>query len=177
MRRAAGGLAGRYRRPDGHAETVDAEPGETEDDLWTRLRATALHDPARFGYDGAIGRFLDVFPEGFEDPAYLEAERDYKVEAADLLAATAPVARAATGTGYAESIVRVCLRTNLVDPRWERPALVAALSGPDGDSLVRHIASFALGDSSRLAAIAAVCGRNKVRQMAGRRLAPVPLAD
>ena len=46
--------------------------------------------------------------------------------------------------------------TNLLHPRFERPRLIDALRGPDGDNLVRHLAGFALGDWHELATIARI---------------------
>ncbi len=157
-RRTDGTLAGRYSRPDSKGTIVDAHPDETIDEFWERLSALALRaDPSFFGYDGAIRRFKAQFPAGFDDPDYLDQERDYKVRAQLLLNRTAPVHEAATRSGFVEPIVDVCMSTNLLDPRFERPRLIEALRGPDGDNLIRRLAAFALGDWHELAAIARLC--------------------
>ena len=71
-----GRLGGRYDRRSG-GDVLYGDPGETEDEFWRRLTVTALRDdPSFFGYDGAIARFLDIFPDGFEDAGYLEKERN-----------------------------------------------------------------------------------------------------
>ena len=158
VRRADGTLAGRYSRPGTKGTIVVAYPDETADEFWKRLSALALKaDPSFFGYDGAVARFKSQFPTGFNDPRYLNQERDYKVRAQLLLNRTAPVQDAATGSGFVEPIVDVCHSTNLLHPRFERPRLVDALRGPDGDNLVRRLARFALGDWHELAAIARIC--------------------
>ena len=51
----------------------------------------------------------------------------------------------------------VCGSTNLLHPLFERPRLIDALRGPDGDNLVRRLAGFALGDWHELPAIARIC--------------------
>ena len=161
-KRSDGTLAARYWRPDGITDVIEGDPGEHQDDLWARLRTAALRDPAYFGFEGAIERFLTLFPEGFQDPNFLQQERNYKVEASTLVNTTVPLGTAAVEGGYVESAIRAYHSTNLIDARWERPALVEALRSPDGDRLIQHIANFALGDWSRLEAIAAVCARCKV---------------
>ena len=40
--------------------------GSSSDEVWQRLRDEAgKSDPKYFGYDGARGRFLKFFPDGF----------------------------------------------------------------------------------------------------------------
>ena len=153
-----GGLVGRYKRPDRPGKNVPGDLGETVEELWERVINVALReDPSYCGYDGAITRFLGIFREGFEDPLYLEQERNYKERARALLNETVPIAEAANGTDCVEEIVAAYTATNLVDPRWERPRIFEALRSDNGQRLVQHLANFALGDWRRLAAIAAIC--------------------
>ena len=157
-----GRLGGRYDRLSG-GDVLYGDPGETEHEFWRRLTVTALRDdPSFFGYDGAIARFLDIFPDGFEDAGYLEKERNYKVQAREKLNETVPVAAAASRTGYVEGVVEAFKNTNLIHPRWERPPLITAMHSEDGDLLIKHLANFALGDRNRLSTIAVICKRHDI---------------
>ena len=160
VRRENGALAGRCQRPGQAGAIIDGEPDETQEELWQRLVNAALkEDPSFFGYDGAIARFLAIFPDGFEDPGYLENERNYKVEARELLNERVPVAEAANGSVAVDGVVEAFEATNLVHWQWERPKIINALRSGDGEKLVQHLANFALGDWDRLGAIAAICDR------------------
>ena len=154
VRRADGTLAGRYARENGDSDIIDAAPGETQDELWQRLRASALQgDPSFVGFDGAISRFRAIFAHGFRDAEYLEQERDYKVHARELLNSTVPLRDAATGTGFAEPVLKAYRSTNIVHPVWEVPRMADALHSKDGDKLIQRLAGFTLGDRSQLSAI------------------------
>ena len=160
VRRDNGALAGRYQRPGQDGEIIDGEPDETPEQLWQRLVNTALEqDPSFFGYDGAIARFRAIFPDGIEDPRYLEQERNYKLEARELLNERVPVTEAANGAVSIDGVVAAFEATNLLHWKWERPNIVKALRGDEGEKLVHLLANFALGDRDRLPAIAAICGR------------------
>ena len=157
VRRADGILAGRYSRGRDDSDIIVGEPDETQDELWQRLRAAALQgDPAFAGFDGAMSRFRAIFRDGFRDPAYLEQERDYKVDARELLNSTVPVEDATTATGFAEPVVNAYQSTNIVHPVWEVPRVAVALRSKDGDNLIQRLAEFALGDRSQLPAIARI---------------------
>ncbi len=160
VQRDNGSLAGRYQRPGQSGTIIDGEPGETQEELWQRLRSAALReDPSFFGYDGAIARFRAIFPAGFDDPKYLKQERGYKIEAQEQLNKDVPVSEAAAGVVYIDAVVAAFEETNLIHWQWERPKIVNALRGGDGVKLVQHLANFALGEWDRLPAIAAICGR------------------
>lgn len=160
VRRPNGTLAGRYSRYQGDSVILDGDPDETQAELWERLRVNALRgDPSFVGFDGAISRFLDIFPDGFRDVRYLAHERDYKVEARDKLNSTVPVQDAVTGTGFAEHVLQVYRKTNIVHPVWEVPRMAEALHSSEGDILIQRIAAFTLGDRSQLSAIARVAHR------------------
>ena len=90
------------------------------------------------------------------------ADTNYKVLARDKLNETVPVAAAASGTGYIEGVVAAFESTNLIDPRWERPPLIKAMHSADGNVLVKHLASFALGERSRLPTIAVIYKKHKI---------------
>ena len=71
---------------------IHGSQGETEDEVWSRLKNAAQNSsPSFFGYDGARARFLSYFPNGFEDERYLEMERNYKSEAKSMLDDLIPV--------------------------------------------------------------------------------------
>ena len=160
VQRENGSFAGRYQRQGQPGEIIDGGPDETQEELWQRLVNEALkEDPSFFGYEGAIARFLDIFPDGFETPRYLEQERDYKRKARELLNERAPVTEAANGTMSIDGIIEVFEATNLLHWNWERPKIVKALRGSNGRMLVQHLANFALGDGDRLPAVAAICNR------------------
>ena len=160
-RRLDGTLAGQYYRDNEWSAAIDADADETEDELFERLRATALQADRSFvGFDGAMRRFLAIFPGGFQDPAYHEEERGYKVDARELLNRTVPITQATRGVGYAEAVIGVFSATNLVHPVWEIPRMADALRSGDGDHLVQHLAKFALGDRSQLSAVSRIAHRH-----------------
>ena len=160
VQRANGTLAGRYSHKDGASDIISGQPNETQKELWDRLRTAALKaDPSFVGFDGAISRFLGIFPNGISDSDYLARERDYKVDARKLLNSTAPLQEAATGSGFAEAAIKAFARTNIVHPVWEAPRMAEALRSKDGDNLIRRLARFTLGDRSQLSAITRIASR------------------
>ena len=160
VQRDNGTLAGRFQRSGESGRTIDGEPGETQEELWQRLRSAALReDPLFFGYAGAVARFKAIFPNGFEDSRYLKQERNYKIRAQKQLNQQVPIAEAAAGLVSIDSVVATFQKTNLVHWQGERPMIVDALRGGDGVKLVQHLANFALGEWDRLPTIAAICSR------------------
>ena len=75
VQRDNGSLAGRHQRPGQSGKIIDGEPGETQEELWQRLRSAALReDPKFLGYNGAIARFkVPSFPMDSMIPEILEA--------------------------------------------------------------------------------------------------------
>jgi hypothetical protein len=128
--------------------------GTNADELWQKIHDEHSRlDPQFFGYDGAISRFCKIFPDGFQDPAYLAQERNYKLAAKKRLDETVPLAEARTGSGYGEKVLAVFQATNLLSP-FEKVRLSEALRGTSADSFVRGAASFASGEiNSGLAAM------------------------
>ena len=121
VRRADATLAGRYARENGDSDIINAAPGETQDELWQRLRASALQgDPSFVGFDGAISRSRAIFAHGFRDAEYLEQERDYKVHARELPNSMVPLRDAAMA-------VVTCAPANT--PRRPRPPCHARATG------------------------------------------------
>jgi hypothetical protein len=119
--------------------------GEGLDDVWRRLHDEAGKGDARFfGFDGARARFLKLFPGGFASEAYLTEERNYKIAAKTKLDAAAPVGAAATGSGFAEAVLRVFRDTNLVF-QIEKSRIGAVLRSNNADAFIRAAARFALG--------------------------------
>lgn len=120
--------------------------GDDEEVVWQDLHAQlARSGPNWFGWGGARDRFLHWFAGGFNSPAYLADERNYKLAAKQRLEATAPVEVAATGSGHGEAVLAAYRRTNLLYP-VEKTRLQALLRGPDADEFVRAAARFALGE-------------------------------
>lgn len=84
--------------------------------------------------------FLEIFVEGFDDPAYLETERTYKVKARDLLLETLnkEAFAALLAEGNVEEIVlralRVANKTNLIFPN-EKMAFKDGLNSPERKQL------------------------------------------
>ncbi|HXH51949.1 MAG TPA: hypothetical protein VNH53_00770 [Sphingomicrobium sp.] len=120
------------------------------DRLRHRLREEAgKSDPHYWGYDGAIQRFRQFFPKGFQDKAYLQSERSYKVKAAKTLAATLPVEGALEASASdAAAIAKVVGLTNLLAHQHEQQQMRSLLSGPEGKEFVRAAAQFALGEAA-----------------------------
>jgi len=84
--------------------------------------------------------FLEIFPEGFEDPAYLATERTYKIEACKLMQELLgrDIFSQLLADGNEEEIVRRALqvanKTNLIFPN-EKMALKDGLGSPGAISL------------------------------------------
>lgn len=113
---------------------------------WNELQAKLSRDgPNWFGYQGARARFLHWFEGGFQSPAYLEDERDYKVAAKAELEKTTSLEEAAGGKGHGEAVLRAYRATNLLYP-IEKTRMQDLLRGPDGDAFVQAAARFALGE-------------------------------
>jgi hypothetical protein len=119
--------------------------GSSADDIWRRLHDEAgKANPKYFGFDGARARFLRFFPNGFHSAGYEGQERNYKVDAKSALDKTLPLEKAATGTGYAESLLPL-FHINLLS-QYEQMWIRDALRSPDADDFVRAAARFTLGE-------------------------------
>ena len=120
--------------------------GAVADDVWRRLHdEVGKANPKYFGFDDARARFLRFYPEGFQSSDYADEERDYKVAAKAKLDRTAPLAAAATGSGFGEAVLSVFRATNLLSP-FEKARLQAVLRESAADAFVRAAARFAIGD-------------------------------
>lgn len=120
----------------------------------TVIRELAKISPSYFGYDGATARFLRLFPEGFTGAAFGARERDYKIEARQLLLTTMPVDRALHATEKDwEVVARVFSKTNMLS-QFEQARTRDVLKGAKGAAFIRAAAAFAEGDESALALIA-----------------------
>jgi hypothetical protein len=99
----------------------------------------------------AVARFLALFPGGFEDPAYLAEERNYKVEAHELFSRllSREIRMACIAEQRVEPLVEAALQidasTNLISP-FEKAALRDGLKDLPG-SLAFFAALSALIDS------------------------------
>jgi hypothetical protein len=85
----------------------------------------------------AVARFVALFPGGFEDPVYLEEERNYKVEAAGMFSRllSREIRMEALREQRVDALVDAALQidaaTNLVSP-FEKAALRDGLKDPQG---------------------------------------------
>jgi len=139
-------LARRDQHFFGMADGSVLTEGDNADDVWRRLHDEAgKANPKYFGYDGARGRFLQFFPQGFHSNSYERGERNYKVAAKAKLESTVPVEQAVTGAGFGEAILSVFRATNLLYP-VEKSRLQSVLRGSEADVFIRAAANFALGD-------------------------------
>lgn len=150
------------RKGEGYAAVAfegDRRVGPFEDDdpdaVWARLRQElGKVSPSYFGYDGARARFLRLFPEGFSGSAFASHERNYKLEARDLLLRTMPLERALQAIGADwEAVARVFAKTNMLS-QFEQARTRDVLRGPKGAAFIRASAAFTEGDYSALTVIA-----------------------
>ena len=120
--------------------------GSDPDAVWTQIQNEAgKSGPNYLGYPGARARFLHWFAGGFESPAYLNDERNYKLVAKAKLDSAAPLEAAATGSGYGTAILAAFRSLNILYP-MEKTRMQKLLRGSDADSFVRAAARFALGE-------------------------------
>lgn len=127
---------------------IYAEPGETSDDVWERLRSEALKShPSWVGYEGARNRFIRFFPNGFKDEKYLDQERNYKWAAKRLLDELIPLETALEGKDLAEKALRVFQKTNLLS-HFETMRVRDALRSEHGNGFVHGAAEFVLHDKA-----------------------------
>lgn len=120
--------------------------GDGPDEVWDKLRAEAAKSsPDYFGFDGARNRFLTFFPGGFTSEEYMGQERNYKIEAKEMLDDTVPLEAARSGTGLGDAIRTVFNKTNLLSP-FELVRLKDVLSGDQADPFVRGAAKMASGE-------------------------------
>ncbi|NOR32992.1 MAG: hypothetical protein GQ539_18060 [Sulfitobacter sp.] len=105
-------------------------------DLINKLRSAALQSDEKFvGYDGAVKRFLQLFPQGFDDPNYLGdqifGERQYKLKMAQQVSETFPVNGWRDLKTPTEAALKLFRGTNLID-RFTKTNLQNVLRGPKG---------------------------------------------
>lgn len=139
----------------------ESKPGQILEDtdlnlLRARLRNEAgkLH-PNYVGVDGAIDRFLHFFPGGFEDVAFVQDERDYKVKAQDKLDVVLPLSVALDASAEQAVKVRAAFSTNILHST-ELARAHELLGSQDGPAYVRSAARFASGElAAGLAGMAA----------------------
>ena len=117
--------------------------GPEADDVWRQLHDDAgKADPRYFGYAGARSRFLKFFPNGFHSDGFSSQERNYKLAAKRNLDASAPLAHAMSGSGFAEAALSAFRATNMLSP-FEKTWVADIVRGPDADAFVRAAAMFA----------------------------------
>ena len=142
--RFAGVVIGKERK----MVKIYAAPGETSDDVWARLRSEALKShPSWVGYEEALNRFTEFFPNGFKDENYLAQERNYKWAAKRLLDELIPLESALDGKDLGEQALRVFQKTNLLS-YFEAMRVRDALRSRHGDKFVHGAAEFVLHDTA-----------------------------
>lgn len=125
--------------------------GDDPDVIWAALEQQLDQSSGNYvGMDGAIARFLQVFPGGFRDPDYLSKERTYKVVAAEFLQAELPLEAALNAdTGACIIAAKAFGKTNLLS-LFEQSRVREVLKGPAGPAFVRAAARLARGDLNAL---------------------------
>jgi len=135
------GRAFRAGKPIGDAE------GESADAVWMALQdLVSKSDPRYFGFDGAIARFLQHFPKGFEDTKYIATERNYKMRDAATLQSIS-LEDAASGKGFGETVLTSMKKTDLLHTS-EKIAVTDLLRSDLGDGYVQAAAKFTLNPSA-----------------------------
>jgi len=118
--------------------------GPNADEVWRQLQDEAgKASPKYFGFKGARNRFLHFFTGGFQSNAYVEQEREYKIAAKLKLDVTAPLDKAASGSGFGEAVLAAFRQTNLLSP-FEKIRVQEALRGPNADAFIQAAARFTL---------------------------------
>lgn len=120
---------------------------EDEQRLLVRLRNEAgrLH-PHYIGIQGAIDRFLEFMPDGFEGKHSGQFEGEYKRAAHRMLNDVLPLEQAHTAEDLDAKRVRAAqVWINLLSP-YESMHLKEALEGPSGNDFLQGAASFANGE-------------------------------
>ena len=142
------GLAGVVIKDDTLSTPIRGDDPEV---IWAALEQQLDRSGRNYiGMDGAITRFLRVFPGGFRDAAYLTKERDYKVAASEFLRHELPVETALVADASACAIVaRAYGKTNLLS-LFEQSRVREVLKGPDGSAFLRAAAALATGDYAGL---------------------------
>lgn len=113
--------------------------------LKRRLRLSVdVQDPQYFGIEGAIRRFLSIFPEGFTGQQYRSRERDYKVAASARLGSILPLLLARGATKVQAASVQPVFNTGSLH-ETEAARIGQVLAGPTNVDFVRGAARFADG--------------------------------
>lgn len=130
-------------------QSAEKITGATALEVETRLRALlAREHPDFIGLDGARKRFLDLFPEGFADPAYIgdrtKGERAYKIAASHSLQRDLPLAGPG-GPDDGITALRVVQQTNLLD-RFSKARIADVLRSPRASEFLSIARRFADGN-------------------------------
>lgn len=143
FRKSESGFSGLAFSTDSRSEVMHAA---TQPALRAKLAnyVGKVH-PNYFGWDEAMLRFNKLFPEGFKSAPYLDAERNYKLAAKNVLAERLPLDEVFDRTGMGEDALAVFRKTNLLSP-FEKTRVQELLRGPASDDFVRGAAMFANGD-------------------------------
>jgi len=113
-------------------QLIQAQPDSPKAAEASQLLKLIEEERAHRSLPGNIASFLDKHPLGFDDPAYLKAERDDKVEASKACKQALSI-EAFGSCAPAELIVRVrrlVNMTNLIQGSFEKPKFLDAIKDP-----------------------------------------------
>nr|WP_312295493.1 hypothetical protein [Brevundimonas diminuta] len=124
----------------------DRIDGQDPDEVFEAAVAASLRSAGGYvGYDGAIRRFLGIFPMGFGDPGYAVQERDYKLTVAERLNAGASLEACANASDAECAAAASAFSTNMLS-RFENARARECLKGATGADYLRGAAAFARGE-------------------------------
>lgn len=121
--------------------------GDDPDVVWSALvESINRASPQYFGFDGAIARFVKLFPDGFTSATFRSYERDYKDAARAFLLSKVSLEQAERATAAdCDEIVRTYSKTNLL-ASFEQARVRDVLKSDSGPAWVRGAAAVARGD-------------------------------
>jgi len=124
----------------------DRIDGQDSDEVFEAAVAASLRSAGGYvGYDGAIRRFLGIFPQGFRDAGYADQERDYKLTVAQRLNDGASLEACVSATDTECGAAVGVFSTNMLS-RFENARARECLKGATGPDYLRGAAAFARGE-------------------------------
>lgn len=121
--------------------------GDDDGQVWRDLLSAAGdNDPGYFGFDGAVNRFREFFPEEFLSDSYIDKERREKDAAKKMLNELAPLDAALDSSVDAASVVRVFQKLNLL-ASFEKIKVKEMLEGKNGGQFIHGAAVMACGNT------------------------------
>lgn len=130
----------------GKGGLIERFDGDEPEEVLSLAMARALQTAGAYvGYDGAITRFREHFPEGFEDPEYARMERDYKLAAASRLERGATLEDCLEAGREQCDIALGVFGTNMLST-FENARARECLKGEEGPLFLQGAARFANGE-------------------------------